>query len=118
VAPALADVRTIVAALGDESASYCAFSPEIIMNSTKSDWRIAGALIALSLVPAIAGTARLAQLAGGATITPENARFFAAPLPVLLHILSVTVFSMLGAFSSRQGSDVGGTGGTALPTGS
>ena len=68
------------------------------MNSSKSDWLIPSALIALSLVPAVAGMARLAQLAGGASITPENARFFAAPLPILLHIPSVVVFSMLGAF--------------------
>ena len=73
------------------------------MTSTRSDWRIPGALIALSLVPAVAGMARLAQLAGGATITPENARFFAAPLPILLHILSVVVFSMLGAFQFSPG---------------
>ena len=68
------------------------------MTSTRSDWLIPGSLIALSLVPAIAGIARLAQLAGGVTITPENARFFAARLPILLHIPSVVVFSMLGAF--------------------
>lgn len=68
------------------------------MNSTKSDWRIPAALVALSMVPAIAGTVRLAQLAGGADITPENARFFAAPLPVVLHIPAVIVYSILGAF--------------------
>ena len=73
------------------------------MTSTRSDWRIPGALIALSLVPAIAGTVRLAQLAGGATITPENARFFEAPLPILLHIPSVFVFSMLGALQFSPG---------------
>ena len=73
------------------------------MNSSKSDWLIPGALIALSLVPAVAGMARLAQLAGGASITPENARFFAAPLPILLHIPSVVVFSMLGAFQFSPG---------------
>ena len=68
------------------------------MKSTKSDWLIPGALIALSLVPAVAGTVRLAQLAGGADITPANARFFAAPLPVVLHIPAVIVYSILGAF--------------------
>ena len=73
------------------------------MNSSKSDWLIPGALIALSLVPAIAGTVRLTQLAGGATITPENARFFAAPLPILLHIPSVFVFSLLGALQFSPG---------------
>ena len=68
------------------------------MSSTKSDWRIPASLIALSLVPAIAGTARLTQLAGGADITPENARFFASPLPVMVHIPAAIVYSVLGAF--------------------
>jgi len=88
----------------EHRAPYYAFSLEVIMKSTKSDWLIPGALIALSLVPAIAGTVRMAQLAGGATsITPENARFFAAPVPVLLHIPAVIVFSMLGAFQFSPG---------------
>ena len=73
------------------------------MKSTKSDWLIPGGLIALSLMPAIAGTVRLAQLAGGAEITPENARFFASPLPVVLHIPAVIVYSILGAFQFSPG---------------
>jgi uncharacterized membrane protein len=68
------------------------------MTSAKSDWLVPAGLLALSLVPAVAGTVRLAQLAGGAAITPENARFFAAPLPVMLHIPAVVVYSMLGPF--------------------
>ncbi len=68
-----------------------------------SGWAIPVALIVLSLVPAIAGTARMAQLATRATITPENARFFATPLPVLLHIPAVIVYSMLGAFQFAPG---------------
>lgn len=68
------------------------------MTSTRSSWLIPIGLIALSLVPAIAGTVRLTQLAGGAEITAENARFFAAPIPVVLHIIAVVVYSMLGAF--------------------
>jgi uncharacterized membrane protein len=66
--------------------------------TSRSQWRIPVMLIALSLVPAIAGTARLAELAGGAEVTPANARFFAMPLPVVLHILAVIPFSILGAF--------------------
>lgn len=73
------------------------------MNSTRSDWLIPASLIALSLVPALAGSVRLAQLAGGADITPENARFFAAPLPVLLHIPAAIVYSILGAFQFSPG---------------
>jgi len=73
------------------------------MKSTKADWLIPAGLIALSLVPAVMGTVRLTQLAGGAEITPENARFFAAPLPVVLHIPAVIVYSILGAFQFSAG---------------
>jgi uncharacterized membrane protein len=66
--------------------------------TTRSDWLIPAGLIALSLVPAIAGTVRIVELAHGAEITPANARFFASPLPVLLHIPAVIVYSILGAF--------------------
>ena len=73
------------------------------MTSTKSDWLIPAGLIALSLVPAIAGSVRLAELAGGADITPENARFFAAPLPVVMHIPAAIIYSILGAFQFSPG---------------
>ncbi|MCL4267873.1 MAG: hypothetical protein KJ069_32200 [Anaerolineae bacterium] len=38
-------------------------------------------LILLSVVPVVAGAARIAELPGGAEITPDNARFFASPNP-------------------------------------
>ena len=69
-----------------------------MMKPTKSDWLVPAGLVMLSLVPAVAGTARLAQLAGGAEVTPENARFFAAPLPVMIHIPAAIIFSIVGAF--------------------
>jgi uncharacterized membrane protein len=68
-----------------------------IPSSRRAGWRVPALLILLSLVPAAAGTARLAQLASGATVTAENARFFASPLPVVLHVLAVIPFSLLGA---------------------
>lgn len=55
-------------------------------------------LLALSFVPAAAGLVRLITLARGATLTPENARFIEAPIPVILHILGVLPFTVLGAF--------------------
>lgn len=71
------------------------------MNATsawhKSDRFVPAMLIALSLVPAVAGIARLAQLVDGAAITAANARFFARPLPVVMHIVTVIPFSILGA---------------------
>ena len=73
------------------------------MHAKKSDWLVPASLIVLSLVPALAGTARLAQLGSGAEVTPENARYFAAPLPVVLHILAAILYSILGAFQFSPG---------------
>jgi uncharacterized membrane protein len=50
-----------------------------------------------------AGTVRLVALAGGAVVTPENARFFAAPIPVVLHIIAVSTYCVLGAFQFSPG---------------
>jgi hypothetical protein len=60
-------------------------------------WLVPAALIVLSLVPIIAGAVRLTDLSGG-HITPDNARFFDSPVPVLIHIPTVTVYLVLGAF--------------------
>lgn len=74
-----------------------------LTTSTRSDWLIPAALVALGVVPILAGIHRLGQLAGGAEITPANARFFAAPLPVVVHILAVIPFALLGAFQVASG---------------
>lgn len=66
-------------------------------------WLVPTALLLLSAVPIIAGAFRIAELSGGADITPDNARFFAAPFPVVLHIVSVTLYSLLGAFQFAPG---------------
>ncbi|MGE5373617.1 MAG: DUF2306 domain-containing protein [Bacteroidota bacterium] len=60
-------------------------------------WLVVG-LILLSTIPLTIGALRLNELARGAEITPANARFFASPLPVILHILSASVYALLGAF--------------------
>lgn len=64
----------------------------------KFEWLIPAALIILSLVPAIAGSARLIELSSGAEITPANARFFDSPLPVVIHIIGSTLYAISGAF--------------------
>lgn len=46
--------------------------------STKADWIIPAGLIALSLIPTIAGTLRIVELGIGTEVTPDNARFFGA----------------------------------------
>ena len=71
--------------------------------STKADWLLPAGLIALSFIPIAAGSFRLVQLWDGAAITPENARFFATPLPVVLHILSSVVYCVFGALQLAPG---------------
>jgi uncharacterized membrane protein len=77
------------------------------MNSNRRknrpEWLIPTALIMLSAVPVIAGAARVFELAAGAEVTPDNARFFVSPLPVVVHIFSVTLYSLLGAFQFAPG---------------
>jgi uncharacterized membrane protein len=60
-------------------------------------------LLLLSVVPLTAGAVRLAEMAGSAASTPSNARFFASPLPVVLHILGAVVYAILGAFQFAPG---------------
>jgi len=67
-------------------------------SSNLSQWKVPSALIALSVIPLIGGGVRLAGLAHGAAVTPENARFVAAPTPVVLHVLCAALFCVLGAF--------------------
>ena len=68
-----------------------------------SSKRLVAALLVLSIFPLAAGIFRLTQLAGGTEITPANARFFASPLPVVLHILGACVYAILGAFQFAPG---------------
>ena len=56
------------------------------------------ALIVLVLVPAIAGSLRLVELAGGPHLLPVNDRLTASPLPVALHIVCAVAYAVLGAF--------------------
>ena len=78
-------------------------SGKSVASSSRADWLVPAALIVLSVVPFFGGAVRLAGLAGGAQITPENARFFAVPLPVVIHILTALPFCMLGAFQFAPG---------------
>jgi len=69
----------------------------------RADWLIPTALLALGVVPLAAGAVRLAQLGAGAPITPDAARFFAAPWPAVLHIVGATLFCIIGAFQFAPG---------------
>ncbi len=68
------------------------------MTRRRPSWLVPAALVALGTVPVIAGSLRLAELSGGAAVIPSDARYTASPVPVVLHIVSATVFAILGAF--------------------
>lgn len=61
-------------------------------------WLVPIGLLLLSIIPVTFGIVRLNELASGAEITPDNARFFASPLPVVIHIISSAIYAVLGAF--------------------
>lgn len=71
--------------------------------TARSDVWIPLGLLLLTAVPFLAGLVRLASLAGGGPPTPENSRFFADPLPVVLHIVGATLFCVLGAWQFSPG---------------
>lgn len=73
------------------------------MSKRRREWLVPAGLILLSLVPMLAGSVRLAELAGDPAVTPDNARFVTMPLPVVVHIVSATVFCLLGAFQFHAG---------------
>lgn len=68
-----------------------------VVGVRRAEWQVPAALMALALVPSGSGIVRLAHLAGGGPVTEANARFFAMPVPVVLHILGALPFGLLGA---------------------
>jgi len=60
-------------------------------------WPSAFALIGLAVIPLIGGVLRLKGIAPGISVTPENARFVDAPLPIALHVFSASLFCVFGA---------------------
>ncbi|WP_036335435.1 DUF2306 domain-containing protein, partial [Modestobacter caceresii] len=67
-------------------------------SASRRQWWVAAGLVLLSLVPVLAGAVRVAELAGDPAVTAANARFVASPGPVVAHIVSATLYSLLGAF--------------------
>jgi uncharacterized membrane protein len=63
-----------------------------------AEWLVVAGLLLLSFIPMASGAFRLNQLTSGAEITPANARFFASPLPVVVHIVGASLYATLGAF--------------------
>lgn len=68
------------------------------MITRQRSWSAPVGLIALSLIPVMAGALRLVQLSGGPELVPADPRFAPAPLPVVVHIVGAAVYTLLGAF--------------------
>jgi uncharacterized membrane protein len=68
--------------------------------TSRGTWLVPLGLIALSVVPIIAGSLRLVELSGGAAILPAKPT---SPLPLVLHIVSASIYSVLGAFQFSAG---------------
>lgn len=72
-------------------------------NLTKSDFKIPALLVALSVVPTFGGIVRLLSVARDTTVTADNARFLDSPAPVVIHVVSATLYCLLGAFQFSRG---------------
>ena len=79
---------------------------------------VPASLLAVGIVPVVAGLARLDGLVTGQA-TADDARFFDNPLPVTLHILAVIPCSLLGALqfvpALRRGAWYRAVGMTLVP---
>jgi uncharacterized membrane protein len=62
-----------------------------------SGWAVPLALVALSVIPVVAGAFRLVQLAGGPEVIPEDPRFAGFPFPLVVHILGATTYALFGS---------------------
>jgi len=68
-----------------------------------SSWGIPAALVVLSIIPVVAGSLRLLEVAGGPQLLPSNPRIDASPAPVVVHVVAAVVYALFGAvqFSAR-----------------
>jgi uncharacterized membrane protein len=65
--------------------------------SGAAEWATSLLLILVSAIPIAVGIYLLFELATG-HVRPENARLFASPVPVFLHVVGAAVYALLGAF--------------------
>ncbi|MBX3196356.1 MAG: DUF2306 domain-containing protein [Microbacteriaceae bacterium] len=69
----------------------------------RARWLIPVGLILLNLIPIVSGSLRLTQLGGGPEVIPQADRFTVFPWPVIIHIVSATLYSVVGAFQFLPG---------------
>jgi uncharacterized membrane protein len=66
--------------------------------SRQRSWPVPLGLLLLAVIPLLAGMFRLVQLAGGPVLIPADHRFAGFPLPLVAHLVAVTVYAVVGAF--------------------
>jgi uncharacterized membrane protein len=96
-------VRALDNPLSNESGKPASQNTKTPKKKGSTQWFVIAALLVLSFIPIASGVFRLTQLTGGAEITPANARFFASPQPVTVHIVGASLFAILGAFQFASG---------------
>ncbi len=64
---------------------------------TRSTGWVPFALVALIVIPAVAGSLRLVEVFGGPHLIPANPRISASPAPVVVHIVCAVGYAVLGA---------------------
>ncbi|CUR58533.1 conserved membrane hypothetical protein [metagenome] len=73
------------------------------MSRARPGWPVPVALIALSVIPLLAGALRLLQLAGGPAVMPADDRFPGFPVALIVHILGAAAYAVVGAFQFVPG---------------
>jgi uncharacterized membrane protein len=63
-----------------------------------STWRVPLALVTLCVIPLVAGSLRVLEVAGGPQLLPSNPRIAASAAPLVLHVLAAAIFAVVGAF--------------------
>jgi hypothetical protein len=69
----------------------------------RTSWGVPAALIILSLVPVIAGSLRVLEIAGGPHLLPANPRIDAVPAPVVVHIIAAAFYVLSGSLQFSAG---------------
>lgn len=64
---------------------------------SRPEWALLVFIMVYSFIPAIGGLIRVLELAGGPVFGPANPRALSAPFPIAIHIMTSSVFLVLGA---------------------
>ena len=64
--------------------------------TSRRSWPVPVSLVALSMIPVVAGTLRILQLAGGPELMPADDRFDRLPLAIVVHIVGAVGYILVG----------------------